>query len=316
MHSRSQPTSVSPIDLGLLIYLGAVFGAAFLFFRVAAPEVGPVWTAEIRVAVAGLALAAVTGRRLWHVARANLGPIVFVGLTFSAIPFTLLAFSTLTLPASLASVLMATTPLFTALVGAVWLRHRLTPSVGVGLAIGFGAVIVLVGGAPIELSPAALLAFAAGLGAAFSYAVAGTFVRRRLGDVEPTELAAGQLVAAAIVLLPLAIGSGPFVVPTPAAAASLIAMAIVSTAIAWPVFFRISRRTNATAASSATFIVPMFGMLWGGLFLGESIGAELLVGFGLVLLSLVLVLRLPLPFPAARRLRLAVHRPHGAPAPP
>jgi drug/metabolite transporter (DMT)-like permease len=60
----------------------------------------------------------------------------------------------------------------------------------------------------------------------------------------------------------------------------------------------------------------MFAMLWGGLFLGESIGAELLVGFGLVLLSLVLVLRLPLPFPAARRLRLAVHRPHGAPAPP
>jgi drug/metabolite transporter (DMT)-like permease len=76
-------------------------------------------------------------------------------------------------------------------------------------------------------------------------------------------------------------------------AVSLGLMALVSTAIAWPVFFRLSERTNATTASTVTFIVPMFGILWGGLILGEPIGPQLLVGFGLVLVSLVLVLQFP-----------------------
>ena len=136
------------------------------------------------------------------------GDFLIVGATFSAIPFTLLAFATLSLPASLASLLMATTPLFTALVSAAWLRQRVTKGVAVGLGVGFGAVVFLLGGSPIELGPATILAFVAGLGAAFSYAVAGTFVRRRLGDVAPLDLATGQLVAAAVILLPLALVTG------------------------------------------------------------------------------------------------------------
>lgn len=306
MPSRTTSNAVSSLDLGLLLYLGAVWGGAFLFFRVAAPEVGPVWTAELRVLIAGLVLAAFTRRAGWRAARANLRAIAIVGLTFSAIPFTLLAFATLTLPASLASVLMATTPLFTALVGAVWLRHGLSASVAAGLGIGFGAVVLLVGGAPIELSPAVLVAVGAGLGASFSYAIAGTYVRRRTTHIAPLHLATGQLMAAAILLLPLALVSGPLAVPSPAAAGSLVAMAVVSTAIAWPVYFRISHRTSPTAASSSTFIVPMFGMLWGGLVLGEAIGPELIGGFGLVLISLVLVLRLPVPL--VGRARIAAGR--------
>ena len=300
-------SSVSVVDLDLIVYLGAVWGAAFLFFRVVAPELGPVWTAELRVAIGGLALLAVTGRTLWKSVRGRLNDMAIVGATFSAIPFTLLAFATLTLPASLASVLMATTPLFTAIIGAVWLGQRLAPSVLVGLGIGFGAVVVLVGGAALELTTATIVAFAAGLGAALSYGVAGTFVKRRMAGVRPADLATAQLLAAAVILLPLALISQPLRLPSPEAAGSLLALGIVSTAIAWPAFFRVSARTTATAASSVTFIVPMFGMLWGGLVLGETIPAELIAGFGLVLVSLMLVLRLPLPaapadWPGVRRL--------------
>jgi drug/metabolite transporter (DMT)-like permease len=174
--------------------------------------------------------------------------------------------------------------------------------VGVGLALGFGAVVILVGGAPIHLGPSTFLAFGAGLAASFSYAIAGTFVRRRLGEVPPLDLATGQLLAAAGLLLPVAAVSGPLVMPSPAAIGSLVTMAIISTAIAWPAFFRISRRSGATAASSATFIVPLFGMLWGGLVLGESIGPELVGGFALVAVSLVLVIQLPIPFVGPARL--------------
>jgi drug/metabolite transporter (DMT)-like permease len=306
MTTRTSGPAVSLGDLGLLLYLGAVWGAAFLFFRVAAPELGPIWTAELRVAIAGLALAVFTGRATIALARTRLLPVLFVGLTFSAIPFSLLAFATLTLPASFASVLMATTPLFTALVGAVWLRQGLHVPVAVGLAIGFGAVALIVDGTTLDLGPAGLLAVAAGLGASFSYAVAGSFVRRRLGSVGGAELATGQLLAAAAILLPVAIVSGPLAMPSPDALESIVAMALISTAIAWPAYFRIARRTNATAASASTFIVPLFGMLWGSVVLGESIGVELIGGFGLVLVSLVLVLGLPVP--ALGRVRLAVGR--------
>jgi drug/metabolite transporter (DMT)-like permease len=186
------------------------------------------------------------------------------------------------------------------------------PSVVVGLGIGFGAVIVLLGGAPVEMTPTTVAAFAAGLGAAFSYGIAGTFVKRRVSTMRPSDLATAQLLAAAVLLLPFAVLTSPLRIPSPTAAGSLVALGIISTAIAWPVFFRVSARTTATGASAVTFIVPMFGMLWGGLILGESIPPELIAGFGLVLVSLVLVLRLPLPAlladrPGMRRLtRLSV----------
>ena len=217
MDSSTRPAreSVSIADLGLIVYLGAVWGAAFLFFRVVSPELGPVWTAELRVAIGGFALLLATRRTLAAAVRGRVRDIAIVGATFSAIPFTLLAFATLTLPASLASVLMATTPLFTAMIGAFWLRQALVPSVLVGLGIGFGAVVLLVGGAPLELTPAAIAAFGAGLGAAFSYGVAGTFVKRRMTGMRPADLATGQLLAAAVMLLPIALISSPLRLPSP-----------------------------------------------------------------------------------------------------
>ena len=118
-------------------------------------------------------------------------------------------------------------------------------------------------------------------------------MRRSTNGIKPLDLAAGQLLVGATVLLPIAILSGPPGLPALDGAVSLVLLALVSTAIAWPVFFRLSERTNATTASTVTFIVPMFGIIWGGLILGEPIG-PLLLGFGLVLVSLVLVLKFPL----------------------
>jgi drug/metabolite transporter (DMT)-like permease len=296
----STPSRLGLSDLVALVYLGAVWGAAFLFFRVASPEVGPVWTAEIRIALAGLAIAAFIGpRRVWALRRHAL-KLTIIGATFSAIPFTLLAFATLTLPGSLASLLMATTPLFTALIAMAWLGQRPTGRVVAGLAIGFGAVAVLLGGDARAIGPATLVAFGAGLLAALSYAVAGTYVRRKAGGIPPIDLAAGQLLAGAAVLLPVAILTGAPRVPATDGLVSLVLLALVSTAIAWPVYFRTSERTNATTASTATFIVPMFGMLWGGLLLGEPIGPELLAGFSLTLVSLVLVMPIPVGAIGAR----------------
>ena len=128
--NQTAPTSarVGLIDFASLLYLGAVWGGAFLFFHVASPQVGPVWTAEFRIALAGLAIAAFIGPRRIFALRRHAVRLAIVGATFSAIPFSLLAFATLTLPSSLASLLMATTPLFTAIIGALVLASASRPA--------------------------------------------------------------------------------------------------------------------------------------------------------------------------------------------
>jgi drug/metabolite transporter (DMT)-like permease len=152
------------------------------------------------------------------------------------------------------------------------------------------AVIVLVGWATFEPTPSTLVAVAAGLGAPASYAVAGNFARAKLAGVGHVELATGMLVAGAIVLLPVALLTGVPRTPAVDGLVSLVAVGTLSTAVAWPIFFRVLRRTTPTAASTVTFIVPAFALAWGSLALAEPVGLGLLVGFGLILVSLILVL--------------------------
>ena len=292
------PRSISTTDLIALLYLGAVWGGAFLFFRIAAPEVGAVWAAEIRIALGAAILGLVAGRRTFAAVRRRPLQFVIVGATFSAIPFSLIAVAALTLPAGLGALLNASTPLFTAVLGVAVLGQRLTPRLVAGLGIGLAAVFVLVGWSPVGFGPELLVATAAALAAALSYAIAGTLVKRTLPDVAGMELATGQLALGAIVLLPFAIASGGPGMPSLGGAASLLVLGVVSTALAWPVFFRVMSRTTPTVASTVTFIVPAFAILWGGLVLAEPVGPGLVAGFGLVLVSLVLIVGLRLPLPA------------------
>ena len=287
--------SLTLVDLGSLLFLGAVWGAAFLFLRVASPEVGPVWAAEVRLAIGATILLVVAGRSTLRYARARIGTFLVVGALFSAIPFTLISFATLTLDAGFTSLLNAATPLFTAAIAVAFMGQRVSARVATGLAVGVVAVIVLVGWSPLQPGLTTLLAVAAGLGAPASYAVAGNLVRARLSDVPPLELATGMLTAGAMIALPVAILSGAPGTPNLDAVVSLIAVGTLSTALAWPIFFRVLRRTTPTAASTVTFIVPAFALTWGALLLAEPVGASLVAGFGLILVSLMLVLGIAPP---------------------
>ncbi|HEX5826991.1 MAG TPA: DMT family transporter [Candidatus Limnocylindrales bacterium] len=305
MDSQRATRTLSPVDLLSLLYLGVVWGGAFLFLHVAAAQVGPVWAAEGRLLIGALILAVLAGRRTLPYLRGRLLAFAFTGLTFAAIPFTAIAFASLTLPTGFTALLNAATPLFTAALGVLVLRQRLGARVLTGLGIGVAAVVALVGGSPLALTPETLLAVGAGLAAPASYAVAGTWVRARLADVPGTILATAMLAAAAILTLPVAILSG-----APGALAldgvlALVAVGTVSTAFAWPVFYRILARSTPTVASTVTFIVPVFAAAWGAVVLGETVGPELVVAFGLVMVSLVLVLRLPVASPAGAARRLA-----------
>jgi drug/metabolite transporter (DMT)-like permease len=303
---------MSRTDLAVLVYLGAVWGGAYLFVRIAAPAIGPVWTAELRIAIAAAALLAVAGRPTLAAMRGNARRFVVVGAAFSAIPFTLIAFASVTLPAGLGAVLNASTPLFTAVVGAAWIGNRLGMRTVIGLVLGVTAVVVLVGWAPVALDVRTLVAAAAALTASLSYAFAGLFVRRYLPTVNGREVATGQLAIGAVLVLPFAILSGPLTIPSIEVGGAVVGLAVLSTALAWPLFFGLLRRTGATVAMTVTFIVPAFAIVWGAIVLGEHVGVELLVGFGLIAGSLALIggLRLPrLP----RLPRLSIPRPAAVP---
>ena len=287
---RPPARPLSIVDLGSLLFLGAVWGAVFLFMRLAAPDVGPVWAAEIRLAIGAALLVAVAGRRTLTAVRGRFTGFLIVGTLFSAVPFTLIAFATVTLPAGFTALLNAATPLFTAAIGVAFMGQRISWRVAVGLAVGVVAVVELVGLSPLKPNVTTILAVAAGLGAPASYAVAGNYVRARIQGIQPLELATGALAAGAVLALPVALLTGMPGTPSLDGVVSLLAVGTVSTALAWPIFYRVLGRTTPTAASTVTFIVPAFALTWGSIVLAEPVGFSLLIGFGLILVSLGLVL--------------------------
>jgi drug/metabolite transporter (DMT)-like permease len=278
-----------------LLFLGAVFGASFLFMRVAAPVLGPFAVAEGRVLIATIALLAIVGRAGVRAFLRDWPGYAFLGLANVALPFGLISFAEVHLSAGLASLINALTPLATAVVAAFWLRQRLTRRRSAAIAVGFAGVAVLVGWSPFALTQETVVAVLASIGATFGYAVGLTYSRRRFHGQPPMTVAFGQLVAATAILAPGALLTLPASVPPTDALLAVLALGLLCTAVAWPILFQLVAAIGPTASSTVTFLVPAFGIAWGALFLGESIGPGTLIGAALVLVSVGLVLEVRLP---------------------
>ena len=278
-----------PREAAALVALAALWGASFLFIRIAAPALGPFPLMAGRVLLAALAL--------WGLAAARRTRIVFapywkrlllLGLCHAAVPFALVAAAEVHLSASQAAVLLAVQPLFTALLGTRF-GERMTARRALGLGLGVAGVAVLVGWTPSGFDRATLLASAAVLAAAFLYAAGTVYSHRRLGDVPILTLALGQQLAAAAWLALPALVTLPHARFEPGALAAMLALAVLSTAVAYQIFFWLVARVGAVHTAQVNYLIPLFGILWGATFLGEPVGAEMAVGFAAVLASLVLV---------------------------
>ncbi|QIN82395.1 EamA family transporter [Rubrobacter tropicus] len=277
-------------DFAALISLGALWGASFLFIRVAVPALGPFVLVGLRVGLAALTLAlfAVATRRALKL-RGLWAPLLFVGFANTAVPFSLISASELHLTASLAAILNSTTVLFTALVAALWLGESLTPKKILGVLLGIFGVAVLVGWDPLPLSPIVLLSVAAVLGASLCYGVGAVFTKRAFVGVPPLTLAVGQQTAAAGIMIPISFTDLPNEAPSVSAALCVLALAVLSTAVAYLLFFHLIASAGPTATSTVTLIVPVFGLIFGVLFLGEPVGFGTLAGLAVILFSVVLI---------------------------
>jgi drug/metabolite transporter (DMT)-like permease len=280
---------MKPRDLLALITLGALWGASFLFIRVAAPTLGPFALVELRVGIAGtvLLLYAAVASRVPEIWRRWKGFLI-LGTLNAAVPYSLIASAEVNLTASLGAILNSTTALFTALVASVWIGEALTKGKLLGLLLGFGGVAVLVGWHPVPLSGVVLLSGGAVLAGSLSYAVATVYAKRAFAGEKPLAMAVGQQAGAEIVLLPFAAATVPREAPPLSVGLSALALALLCTAVAYLLYFRLVATVGPTATSTVTFLVPAFGVLFGVLFLGEPLGAGTLAGLGTILLGVAL----------------------------
>ncbi|WP_119068884.1 DMT family transporter [Rubrobacter indicoceani] len=283
-------------ELGLLFALGMLWGVSFIFIRVSASVLGPFTLVEARVGLAALALVgylvafgAVGGLR--EVQKRWRG-FLLLGTLNAAMPFTLISAAQIELTASFGAILNSTTPMFGAIVAAVWLGDALTARKVAGLLLGLVGVGVLVGWSPIPLSAVVLLSVAASLAAAFFYGLGSAYAKRSFVGVSPLSMAVGQLGGAALVTLPFALYDGADVNVADISAVvigAVLGIAFLSTALAYLIYFRLITSVGPTKTLTVTFLVPGFGVLLGALLLGEPVGGGTLPGLAIILASLLLV---------------------------
>lgn len=272
----------------LLVALAALWGASFLFMRIAAPSLGAVWLIELRVLLAGLALLPLIMLQghlgiLWRYRRG----LMFAGLMNAALPFSLLAWVSIELNAGLTSILNATVPIFGALY-ALLVRHQ---SLGIarwsGVLLGFAGVALLALADNAALPPLAPLPLAAGLLAAGCYALAANFTRDHLQDVPPLAYVVGSQLYAALLLLPLL----PFFTPAQwpqgeelvLVAGSTLGLALLSTSLAFWAYFHLIHAIGPTRTLTVTYLIPVFAVAWGALLLNEPVTLSLVSGAMLII---------------------------------
>lgn len=277
-------------DAATLLSVAALWGASFLFIRVAVDDLGPVALIEARVLLAGLALVAVViGLRRSPAWRRDWKGYLVLGALSAAVPFTLIAVAELRITASLAAILNATTPLFAVLLGAVRLRERPSGSQLAGVLLGVFGVTVLVGLSPLTVDGGVLVAILASLAAAFLYAAGGVYAKHRFSTTAPITVATGQQLGAAALLIVPTVLLPPTRMPTVGVGGAVVALALGCTALGFVLFYHLVARLGPTGALSVTFLVPVFGVLWGALFLGEAVGGGTAIGLLIILGSVALV---------------------------
>ena len=273
-------------DLLYLVLLAAMWGASFLFMRVSVPEFGAVPMMALRVLIAGLCLLPIVFlKNRQKVLFKNIGTISIVGVINSAIPFSLIAYSTLYVTAGFASVLNAATPMFASIIAFVWIGKRLSTLAIIGLIVGALGVVLLVWNKLDFSQSQSVLAIAAGLGATLFYGIAANYSKQKLVGVDSLSTAAGSLIAAGIFLLPFSIIWWLESMPSQGGWINLIVLSLACTAFAQLLYFKLIETSGATNATTVTFLIPVFGLLWGYWFLAEKLELDTLIATAVILIG-------------------------------
>jgi len=270
-----------------LLLLAAIWGGSYLLMRVAAPAFGPVPLVMLRLSGAALCFVPwLLQARNRPLLRAHALRLVGLGAINSALPFSLLAFASLRLEAGFTSVLGATVPLFATAIDSLWWRHALTREKVLGIALGFCGVLLLAyGHVGFHGGPNAL-AFGAALLAALCYGIGAHYGRHHFAGQPVMLPAAGSMLVSAVLICPLGLWQWPARQPPLRDWLAVGVLAMVCTASAYLLYYRLIARIGATSATTVTLVIPLFGVLWGALFLHERITVVIITGMLIILLGI------------------------------
>jgi drug/metabolite transporter (DMT)-like permease len=278
-------------DILLLLGLSAIWGISFIFMRYLAPLIGPVATADMRMFLAGVVLAlffiAIRFKSDW---RKNWRHFLVIGLVNSAIPFVLYSTAALYLPAAMEAIFNSMSPMFGAIFAALWLGEKLTLRKIAGLFLGIAGVVVMssLGNLPVKLETH--LAILACLLAPMCYGLAGVYIKKRASGVKPMAIAGGSQLLGGLALMPFLLLSPVNVSALSARVVLLIAVfALLCSAIAYVIYYRLIADVGPTKALTVTFLIPVFGMLWGVLLIGERVTVSMAAGALIILAGTFLV---------------------------
>ena len=262
--------------------LGALWGASFLFMRLGAAEFGALPTAGMRVAIAALfLLPLMLLRGQWRDLAKHWKKIFVLGMLKSGIPFALYSFALLSITTGLSSLLNATVPLFGALIAWLWLKDRPHGMKILGLLVGFAGVAMLAWGKasfkPDASGQVTGWAVLACLGACLCYGISASFTKRYLSGVPSLVIATGSQIGATLGLALPTLWLWPSHAPSTTAWLALLAVGVLCTGVAYVLFFRLIDKVGAAGSLTVTFLIPVFAVLYGVVFLGESVTAWMLI---------------------------------------
>lgn len=283
--SSSSPATalLTPLELGVL---GAIWGASFLFMRIAAKDFGPFALVEVRLALGSLVLLPFLLRsraqfplKLWP-------KIALIGAINSAAPFLLFAWGAERAPAGIGAIANAMTVLFTALVGFLFFGEKIGRTRALALLVGFAGVVVLASGKTRGANIGG--AVAAGATASFLYGIGINLVRRHLTGLPPAAVASATLGTSALLTLPFALAQWPEQGIPAMSWLSVGMLGVLCTGAAFVLYYRLIARIGASRASTVTYLIPVFGVAWAWLLLGEPLTPTMAISGALILGSVAL----------------------------
>jgi drug/metabolite transporter (DMT)-like permease len=276
---------------GILLLLGAIWGAAFMLIKIAVSDVAPATLVAVRIAITAVILYAamrVSGvtlpreRQTWF----NFYSVGMFGLV---IPFLLISWGQRLIPSSTTAILGATTPLFTALINIVTrAEEKINVERIIGLIVGFVGVIVAIGIA--GATEGNWIGELCVLGAAVCYAISALYSRRVFGGMKPIVPSTGQMIASASLLIPIALiwDGMPTVLPSATSITALLILAVFCTAIAYILYYQLIDSVGATKASMVSFLIAPFGVVYGSVFLQEPINPNAIAGLVIIIVGIVI----------------------------
>lgn len=277
-----------------LLLLAAIWGSSFIFLKIVTPVIGVSMTMGSRIILAAIVMISFVAflkklpeyKLYWK-------KYVVLGVLNLMLPFALVSYSIGFLNASLSSIINASTPLFTMIISSLWLRQRLSYRKLAGMFLGISGLTVLVGWMPLDFTPEVITSLVFSFLAALSYGLGNVYTRVYLSNAEPIKTATGQLTAAGVMAIPFLGMSGNEPLFDPHVILAISILAVVCTALAYTLYFRLIAAIGSANTSVVSLLIPVFSVLWGVLFLHESITPAIVLGLAMILGSLKIILSAP-----------------------